>query len=152
MTDLISDYLELASRALRLVTWLFATHLRANIGIYIADVRKKKETASMSSRSVDWKKHWQWSSMEEILIMMIVKVKMWVAHSCLTLCNPTDCIPPVSSIHWIIQARILAWSAFSFFTGSSLSRDWIQVFCIAGRLLTIWVTRKVHSIRLSDTE
>ena len=48
LTDLISDYLELASRALRLVTWLFATHLRANIGIYIADVRKKKETASLN--------------------------------------------------------------------------------------------------------
>ena len=31
-----------------------------------------------------------------------------VTESCLTLCNPMDCSPPSSSIHWILQARILA--------------------------------------------
>ena len=29
-------------------------------------------------------------------------------QSCLTLCNPTDCNPPGSSVHGIIQARILS--------------------------------------------
>ena len=43
LTDMISDYLELASRASMLVTWLFTTHLRADIGIYIVDVRKKRK-------------------------------------------------------------------------------------------------------------
>ena len=30
-------------------------------------------------------------------------------QSCLTLCNPTDCSLPGSSVHWISQARILEW-------------------------------------------
>ena len=32
-----------------------------------------------------------------------------VLQSCPTLCNPTDCILPDSSVHGIIQARILEW-------------------------------------------
>ena len=32
-------------------------------------------------------------------------------QSCLTLCNPTDCSPPGSSVHGILQARILEWVA-----------------------------------------
>ena len=34
-----------------------------------------------------------------------------VAQSCLTLCDPTDCSPPGSSVHVISQARILEWVA-----------------------------------------
>ena len=30
---------------------------------------------------------------------------------CLTLCNPVDCSPPGSSVHGILQARILEWVA-----------------------------------------
>lgn len=44
LTNMISDYLELASRALMLITSLFTTHLRADTDIYIVDVKKKKET------------------------------------------------------------------------------------------------------------
>ena len=40
-----------------------------------------------------------------------------VAQSCLTLCNPMDCSPPGSSIHGILQARILEWVAISFSRG-----------------------------------
>ena len=36
-----------------------------------------------------------------------------VAQSCLTLCNPMDCSPPDSSVHGILQARILEWVAKS---------------------------------------
>ena len=32
-------------------------------------------------------------------------------QSCLTLCNPMDCSPPGSSVHGILQARILGWVA-----------------------------------------
>ena len=38
-------------------------------------------------------------------------------QSCLTLHGPIDCNPPVSSIHGIIQARILEWVAISFSRG-----------------------------------
>ena len=37
------------------------------------------------------------------------KVKVKIAQSCLTLCDPVDCSPPNSSIHGISQARILEW-------------------------------------------
>ena len=37
-----------------------------------------------------------------------------VAKLCQTLCDPTDCSPPVSSINEISQARILEWVAISF--------------------------------------
>ena len=37
-----------------------------------------------------------------------------VAQSCPTLCNPVDCSLPGSSVHEILQARILEWVAISF--------------------------------------
>ena len=36
-----------------------------------------------------------------------------VSQSCLTLCGPMDCSPPGSSVHGILQARILEWVAIS---------------------------------------
>ena len=42
-----------------------------------------------------------------------------VTQSCLTLCDPVDCSPPGSSVHGILQARILEWVAISFSRGSS---------------------------------
>ena len=37
-------------------------------------------------------------------------------HLCPTLCDPVDCSPPGSSVHGILQARILEWVAISFST------------------------------------
>ena len=54
-------------------------------------------------------------------------VKVKVAQSHLTLCNPMD-----YAIHGILQARILEWVAFPFSRGSSQPRDQTQVSCIAG--------------------
>ena len=51
-----------------------------------------------------------------------------------------NCNLPGSSIHGILQARILEWVAISFFGGSSRPRDWTQVSCIAGRFFTVWAT------------
>ena len=42
-----------------------------------------------------------------------------VAQSCLTLSDPMDCRPPGSSVHGILQARILEWVAILFSSGSS---------------------------------
>ena len=55
-----------------------------------------------------------------------------VPQSCRTLCNPLDHNPPGSSVHGILQTRILEWEA----------RDWTWVSCITGRLFTVWDTRK----------
>ena len=60
----------------------------------------------------------------------LVNVCVW-AQSCLTLCNPMDCSPPGSSVHWIFQARILEWFAISYSRGYSQSRDWTWVSCIS---------------------
>ena len=39
-------------------------------------------------------------------------------QSCLTLCDPTDCSPPGSSVHGIFQARVLEWGAIAFSNSS----------------------------------
>ena len=61
------------------------------------------------------------------------------------LCNPIDCSLPGSSVHGIFQARILEWVAISFSRGSSQPRDQTQVSPTAGRLFTMWATRKAQS-------
>ena len=47
-----------------------------------------------------------------------------------------------SSVHGILQARILKWVAISFSRGSSWPRDRTQVSCIAGRHFNLWATRE----------
>ena len=42
-------------------------------------------------------------------------------------CNPMVCSPPGSSVHGILQARILEWVTIPFSRGSSWPRDWTQV-------------------------
>ena len=70
----------------------------------------------------------------------LVESESEVAQSCLTLCNPMDCSPPGSSVHGILQARILEWVAISFSRGSSQPRDRTQVSHIAGRHFNLWAT------------
>ena len=53
-----------------------------------------------------------------------------VAQSCLTLCDPVDCSLPGSSVHGILQARILEWVALSSSRGSSRPRDPICISCL----------------------
>ena len=52
--------------------------------------------------------------------------------------TPRDCSLPGSSIHGILQARILEWGAIPLPRESSWPREWTLVSCIAGRLVTIW--------------
>ena len=58
-----------------------------------------------------------------------------------TLGSPMDCRPAGSSVHGILQARILEWGAIPFSGGSSLPRDWTQVSYISGRFFTVLATR-----------
>ena len=53
-----------------------------------------------------------------------------VAQSYSTLCDPMDCSPPGSSVHAILQARILECFAMPFSMGSSRPRDPACVSCI----------------------
>ena len=58
-----------------------------------------------------------------------------VAQSYLTLCDPMDCSPPGSSVHGILQARILERVTMPSSRGSSQPRDWTMVSWIAGGFL-----------------
>ena len=73
-----------------------------------------------------------------------IVVIVLVTQSCPTLCDPTDCSPPGSSVYGILQARILQWIAIPFSRGSSQSRDRTQVSCVAGRFFTVWATGKTR--------
>ena len=78
------------------------------------------------------------SLVEEWLVVL-------VAQSCPTPCDPTDCSPPGYSVHGILQARVLEWTAIPFSRGSSWPRDQTRASCIAGRFFTIWATGKTNS-------
>ena len=59
-------------------------------------------------------------------------------QSCPTLCHPMNCSLPNSSVHRILQARILEWSAMPSSRGSSKPRDRTGVSyisCIGRRVL-----------------
>ena len=58
------------------------------------------------------------------------------AQLCPTLFGSVDYSPPGSSVHGILQARILEWVAISFSRRSSPLRNQTRVFCIAGRFFT----------------
>ena len=55
-----------------------------------------------------------------------------------------DCSPPGSSIHGILQARILEWVAYPFSSGSSQPRNRTRVSWTAGRFFTSWATMEAH--------
>ena len=73
---------------------------------------------------------------------MHVCVCVLVTQLCPTLWDPMDCNSTGSSVHGILQTRILEWVATSFFRGSSQPKDWIQISHIEGRLFTIWAIRE----------
>ena len=64
-------------------------------------------------------------------------------QSCLTLCNPMDCSPLVSSVHEILQARTLEWVAMPSSRGSSQPRDRTlisHISCISRQVLYHFVS------------
>ena len=83
----------------------------------------------------------------DLILVEVGEVKLLVAQSCLTLCNPMDCSPPGSYVQGILQARILEWVAIPFSRESFWPRDRTQVSCIAGRYFTIWVTRDTFCLK-----
>ena len=89
---------------------------------------------------------WPWGSYTSQEICQLPKAesesKSEVAQSSLTLLDPMDCSPSGSSLHGILQARVLEWVAISFSRGSSWPRDRTLVSRIAGRRFNLWATRE----------
>ena len=77
----------------------------------------------------------------DVMVMMVVMVMMTMevkvkSLSRVQLCDPVDCSLLGSSLHGILQARILEWVAISFSRGVSQPRDQTQVSRIGGRCFT----------------
>ena len=88
-------------------------------------------------------KHYSWFSSVTLWYYLLLKsVEVIVIQPCLTHCNPMDCSPPGSSVHGILQARVLAWVTMPSSRESSQPRDWTQASHTAGRFFTIWATRE----------
>ena len=76
--------------------------------------------------------------------MSAVRCGSLANQACLTFCDPMDCNHG-SSVHGILQARILEWVAMPSSRRSSQHRDWTQVSCVScigRRILYHWATRK----------
>ena len=88
-------------------------------------------------------------SSRRVILMVLYVCACMHAKSlqlCLTLCNPMDCSQPGSSVHRVLQARILGWVAMPFSRGSSWLRDWNWVSCIAGKFFTVWANREATMV------
>jgi len=75
------------------------------------------------------------------LVMSVCVVLIVLSHVWPFVIPWTICSPPGSSVHEILQARILEWVAVSFCRGSSWPRDWARVSHVPGRFFTIWAIR-----------
>ena len=71
-----------------------------------------------------------------------MNVNVLAAQLCPTFCNPRDHSPLGSSVHGILQARILEWIAIPFSRAPSWPRGQTWVSCTAGRLFAVWVTKE----------
>ena len=99
-------------------TWE-ASHASMEINKYISSYHLKKKKKDFY--------HWSWCSQEASKWRPYISRSYFyccsVTQSCPTLCNdPMNCSPPGSSVHGILQARILEWVAISFSRGSSQTR------------------------------
>ena len=70
----------------------------------------------------------------------ILYVCVLVTQSCPDLCDPIDCSPPGSSVHEILEARILEWVAVPFSRASSWPGDQTRGSCTVGGFFSIWAT------------
>ena len=64
------------------------------------------------------------------------------------LCDPMDCSLPGSSVHGILQARILEWVAISFSRGPSRPRDWTRVSYVSCTGRWVFITSTTWEVTL----
>ena len=64
--------------------------------------------------------------------LLFIRIVCAHTQSCPTLCNPLDCSPPGSSVHEILQPRILEWVAMLSSRGSFQPRGRTPISCVSG--------------------
>ena len=74
-----------------------------------------------------------------------VNLCVLVTQSCMTRCDSMNCSLPGSSVHGILQERILEYVTILFSWWSSRPRNQTQVSLIAGTFFTIWATQETLS-------
>ena len=79
---------------------------------------------------------------------MKVKNQSEVAQSCPTLSDPMDCSLPGSSIHGILQARVLEWSPITSWQMDGETMETVTDFIFLGSKITADGTA---AIKLKDT-
>ena len=111
----------------------------------------------------------KWMMREERIVCQVLQisgekseVKVLVAQSCQTLCDPMDCSLPGSSVHSILQARILEWVAMPSSRGSSWPRDpiWVSSLVVVKALVfpvvmygcESWTVKKAECQRMDAFE
>ena len=106
----------------------------------IAKILKQNKSPSTDA----WiKKMWYSHTMEHYSTIKMNEIlpfaTTWVeseSQSCPTHCDPMDCSLPGSSVHGILQARILEWVAVPFSRESSQPRNQTEVVHTAGEFFT----------------
>ena len=95
----------------------------------------------------EWSGSWKAFCKDFYKILKIISILFCAKslQSCTTVCNPMKCSLPGSSVHGILQARILKWVAMTFSRGSSWLRyhtcgSYISNF---GRLVLTFTSVKI---------
>ena len=94
--------------------------------------------AILCYESLEWKATGKRSTCRETRVGQIVRAAIYCpctmkasesvsAQLCLTLCNPVDCSSPGSSVHGILQGRILEWIAIPLSRGSIFSIEGLNL-------------------------
>ena len=100
--------------------------------------KNRKPRQKCVQTMVRWRQEdfWKISGLWDGWVLWLIGL-VWFGHSFVSnSCNPVDCSLPGSSVHGILQARILEWVAISFSRESSQSRDWMLVSCIVSGFFT----------------
>ena len=66
-----------------------------------------------------------------ICLYLYTRMLAQLLHLCPTLCDPMDCSPQGSSVHGILEARILEWVPMPSSRRFLQPRDWTDVSCIS---------------------
>ena len=100
-------------------------------------------STSMCDNNVNTQPSWERRQCIELFACMHAKS----LESCQTLCSPMHCSPSASSVHGILQARILEGVAMLSLRGSSQPRDWTASLmspALAGGFFTTSTTREAR--------
>ena len=126
-----------------LYIWKTNTTLQINFASIENKDKEKLEMLNSSSGSHIRQKCESTQNIREKWKMGIFKMHcVLIAQLCLTLCDPRDCSPPGFSVHGILQARILEWTAIPFSRGTSQHKYQTLVSYLVGRFFTILTTGK----------